>query len=116
MIAEEHNDALTLPATAVVREGEKAYCVVVADGRAARRAVELGLNDGSGRGRLRPGRGRVGGEGERRLAHRRPARRAGRTGRVPPEGEDLTDERSPAPPVATFAATDEVPGREIDIR
>lgn len=47
VIAEDHPDALTLPATAVVRDGEQAVVVVVAGGRAARRAVELGLNDGT---------------------------------------------------------------------
>jgi RND family efflux transporter MFP subunit len=47
IVAEEHPDALTVPATAVVRDGARAFCVVVAAGRAARRPVELGLSDGT---------------------------------------------------------------------
>ncbi|RUL82544.1 efflux RND transporter periplasmic adaptor subunit [Tautonia sociabilis] len=46
IVAEERPDALTVPATAIVRDGGKAYCVVVADGEAHRREVELGLGDG----------------------------------------------------------------------
>ena len=79
IIAEEHKDVLTVPATAVVQEGGKSFCVAVADGRARRKEVELGLSDGkrtevvSGLERRRGGR-----RGERRLARRRPARRANR--------------------------------------
>jgi RND family efflux transporter MFP subunit len=47
IVAEEHRDVLTVPATAIVEEGGKARCVVVADGKAARRPVVLGLNDGT---------------------------------------------------------------------
>jgi HlyD family secretion protein len=47
IIAEEHAGALTLPAAAVVGEGDKTYCVVVADRRAARRPIRVGLNDGA---------------------------------------------------------------------
>ena len=47
IVAEEHLDALTIPASAVVREGDKASCVVVKDGRAARRPIAVGLGDGA---------------------------------------------------------------------
>lgn len=46
IIAEEHKGALTVPATAVVTEGRRFYCVVVANGRALRKEVKLGLSDG----------------------------------------------------------------------
>jgi HlyD family secretion protein len=46
IIAEEHKEALTLPATALLKDGEKSYCVTVADGRARRREVTPGLVDG----------------------------------------------------------------------
>jgi HlyD family secretion protein len=46
IIAEEHKHALTLPATALLKDGEKSYCVTVADGRARRREVFAGLVDG----------------------------------------------------------------------
>jgi RND family efflux transporter MFP subunit len=44
---EERPDALTLPATAIGRDGEKSYCVAVRDGLAARLPIEQGLNDGT---------------------------------------------------------------------
>lgn len=44
--AEVHPNAWTVPATAVVREGNKAYCVVVVDGRAQRRPIEVGIIEG----------------------------------------------------------------------
>ncbi len=46
IIAEEHKAALTVPATAVFRDGDKSYCVTVAEGRAKRREITLGLVDG----------------------------------------------------------------------
>ncbi|WP_168221691.1 efflux RND transporter periplasmic adaptor subunit [Aquisphaera giovannonii] len=46
IVVEEHKAALTVPATSVVKEGGKAYCVTVADRKAARREVKTGLNDG----------------------------------------------------------------------
>ncbi len=46
IIAEEHKDALTVPAAAIVKDGEKSYCLTVADGRAKRREVMPGLVDG----------------------------------------------------------------------
>jgi len=45
IIAEEHPDALTLPTSAVGRDGEKAFCFVVREGHAARRPIEVGLGD-----------------------------------------------------------------------
>ena len=45
IVAKEHPDVLTVPSTAVVEENGKPRCVVVADGKAARRPVVLGLND-----------------------------------------------------------------------
>jgi RND family efflux transporter MFP subunit len=47
LVAEEHADVLTLPSTAVFREQDRAYCVIAVDGRAVRKAVELGLSDGT---------------------------------------------------------------------
>jgi RND family efflux transporter MFP subunit len=47
VILEEHKDVLTLPTTAVLPEKDKAYCVVVADGKAVRRPIETGLSDGT---------------------------------------------------------------------
>jgi HlyD family secretion protein len=46
IIAEEHKDVLTIPASAVVTEGGKSYCMAVADGHARRKEVALGLSDG----------------------------------------------------------------------
>lgn len=46
VVAEEHDNALTLPATAIVKDGGKSYCVTVAGGRAQRKAIELGLTEG----------------------------------------------------------------------
>jgi RND family efflux transporter MFP subunit len=47
LVAEEHPDVLTIPASAVVREQEQTFCVLVLDGKAVRRPVELGLSDGT---------------------------------------------------------------------
>jgi HlyD family secretion protein len=47
IVAEEHRDVLTVPTSAIVEENGKARCVVVADGKAARRPVVVGLNDGT---------------------------------------------------------------------
>jgi HlyD family secretion protein len=47
VIVEEHSDVLTVPTTAIITEKEKTFCVVVADGRAARRPIALGLRDGT---------------------------------------------------------------------
>ncbi len=47
IVAEEHPDVLTVPTAAIVEENGKARCVVVVDGKAARRSIVLGLNDGT---------------------------------------------------------------------
>jgi RND family efflux transporter MFP subunit len=47
VIAEEHPNVLTLPATAVVTEQGKDYCVVVVDGKVALRPTRVGLSDGT---------------------------------------------------------------------
>jgi HlyD family secretion protein len=47
IVAEEHPDALAVPATAIARDGDKTFCVVVAGGRATRRPVAVGLSDGT---------------------------------------------------------------------
>jgi RND family efflux transporter MFP subunit len=47
VIVDEHNDVLTIPAKAVMQEQGQAFCVVVADGKATRRPVQLGLSDGT---------------------------------------------------------------------
>ena len=46
VIAEEHTEVLTLPVTAVVSEKGKDYCVVIVAGKAVRRPIQVGLNDG----------------------------------------------------------------------
>ncbi|MGE5755160.1 MAG: hypothetical protein ACM35G_05515, partial [Planctomycetaceae bacterium] len=45
-IVEEHPDVLTLPTTAIVREGNQAFCVAAVEGKAVRRPIEVGLSDG----------------------------------------------------------------------
>jgi HlyD family secretion protein len=47
IVADEHPDALTLPSTAVIREGGKAFCAAVRQGRVARLPIEVGLSDGT---------------------------------------------------------------------
>jgi RND family efflux transporter MFP subunit len=47
IVAEEHKDVLTVPTTAVIIEKEKSFCVVVVEGKAARRPIEIGLSDGT---------------------------------------------------------------------
>ena len=47
IIVEEHPDVLTVPTTAVVKETGKSYCVAVVSGKAVRRAITTGLNDGT---------------------------------------------------------------------
>lgn len=46
IVAEEHPDALTLPAAAIIRDGPKAFCMIVEGGVAHRRELRLGLSDG----------------------------------------------------------------------
>jgi RND family efflux transporter MFP subunit len=47
VIVEEHPDVLTVPATAVVKDKNKSYCVAVVSGKAVRRPIEIGLSDGT---------------------------------------------------------------------
>jgi RND family efflux transporter MFP subunit len=47
VIAEEHPDVLTVPATAIVSEQGKDYCVAVDAGKAVRRVIQVGLSDGT---------------------------------------------------------------------
>src|SRR5262249_54217755 len=47
VVVEEHADVLTVPTTAIVKEKDKSYCVAVVDAKAARRPIEVGLNDGT---------------------------------------------------------------------
>jgi RND family efflux transporter MFP subunit len=47
VIVEEHKDVLTIPTTAVIQDKDKAFCVIVVDGKAARRTIEVGLSDGT---------------------------------------------------------------------
>ncbi|WP_165074388.1 efflux RND transporter periplasmic adaptor subunit [Paludisphaera rhizosphaerae] len=46
IIADEHAGVLTLPASAVFKDGGKSFCVVVKDGRATRREIQVGLTEG----------------------------------------------------------------------
>jgi RND family efflux transporter MFP subunit len=46
ILADERTAAPSLPASAVLRDGGKAYCVVVSGGQAHRREVVTGLADG----------------------------------------------------------------------
>jgi hypothetical protein len=47
IIVEEHQGALCVPGTALVREDARVFCVIVADGKAIRKPVMLGLEDGT---------------------------------------------------------------------
>jgi RND family efflux transporter MFP subunit len=47
VIVEEHPNVQTIPMTAVLQEKEKAFCVIVTDGKAVRRPIVTGLNDGT---------------------------------------------------------------------
>jgi RND family efflux transporter MFP subunit len=46
ILLEQRPDVLSLPASAIVREGPDAYCCLVASGKIDRRRVELGLRSG----------------------------------------------------------------------
>lgn len=46
IIAEEHKDVLTVPATAIVSDAGKSFCMTVEDGHARRKPVVLGLSEG----------------------------------------------------------------------
>lgn len=45
LVADDHPDTLTIPRAALVREGGRSFCVVVADGRARRLPIQVGLAD-----------------------------------------------------------------------
>ena len=47
IVVEEHPNVLTLPTSAVVKDKDQSYCVVIAGGKAVRRRIEVGLNDGT---------------------------------------------------------------------
>ena len=47
ILLDQRNDVLTLPMTAIVREGGAAYCCIVESGKIDRRPIELGLRSGS---------------------------------------------------------------------
>ena len=47
IIVEEHTNALTVPSSAVVRQDSQTYCVAVANGKAERKTVKLGFDDGT---------------------------------------------------------------------
>jgi RND family efflux transporter MFP subunit len=47
VIVEEHPDVLTVPTTAVVKENGKSHCVAIVSGKAVRRPITTGLNDGT---------------------------------------------------------------------
>jgi HlyD family secretion protein len=47
VIVDEHKDVLTIPTTAMIQEKDNAFCVVVADGKAVRKRIEIGLSDGT---------------------------------------------------------------------
>jgi HlyD family secretion protein len=47
IVVEEHPNVTTLPATAVINEKDKDFCVIVAEGKAVRRPVRIGLSDGT---------------------------------------------------------------------
>jgi RND family efflux transporter MFP subunit len=46
VIVDERKGALTIPTTAVVQDRDRTFCVVVVDGTAVRRTIEMGLKDG----------------------------------------------------------------------
>jgi RND family efflux transporter MFP subunit len=47
VIVDEHPNVQTIPMTAVFQEKEKTFCVIVTDGKAVRRPIVTGLNDGT---------------------------------------------------------------------
>ena len=47
VVVEEHADALSVPTSALIRQDSKTYCVAVTDGRAVRKPVVVGLDDGT---------------------------------------------------------------------
>jgi HlyD family secretion protein len=47
ILLDQRNDILTLPITAIVREGSETYCCVVESGKIDRKPIELGLRSGN---------------------------------------------------------------------
>ncbi len=47
IVVEEHPDVLTVPSSALVRQGSETHCVAVNGGRAVRKKVVVGLDDGT---------------------------------------------------------------------
>jgi len=47
IVVEEHAGALLVPITALVREASQSFCVTAVDGRAVRKRVAVGLEDGT---------------------------------------------------------------------
>jgi HlyD family secretion protein len=47
IVVEEHRDVITLPSTAVFRDQDQDFCVIVVDGKALRRPITIGLSDGA---------------------------------------------------------------------
>ena len=47
ILLDQRNDVLTLPATAIVRDGSSTYCCVVESGKIDRKKIELGLRSGA---------------------------------------------------------------------
>jgi HlyD family secretion protein len=47
VVVDEHPAALTVPTTAIIRDGTRTACVVVSGGRASRVPVTVGLDDGT---------------------------------------------------------------------
>ena len=43
---EQRDDVLTLPITAIIREGQDTFCCVVTGGKIERRPIKLGLRSG----------------------------------------------------------------------
>jgi len=54
VVVEEHPEVLTVPSTALVRQDSRTFCVIVSDGKAVRKLVTLGLEDGT-RAEIRSG-------------------------------------------------------------
>jgi HlyD family secretion protein len=46
IVVEEHKNALTVPSTAVVKDGAKSFCMAVSGDRAHRKEIKVGLSDG----------------------------------------------------------------------
>jgi RND family efflux transporter MFP subunit len=47
VVVEELSNVLTVPTTAVVKENDSSYCVAIVGGKATRRRIATGLNDGT---------------------------------------------------------------------